>query len=68
MIEEKPWYLSKTIWGSIVAVAASLLSGAGISLDSPAQAQFAEAAVQLVGALGGLFAIYGRLSATDIIA
>ncbi len=26
------------------------------------------AAVQLVGALGGLFAIYGRLRATDIIA
>ena len=67
MIEEKAWYLSKTIWGSIIAVAASLLSSAGLSIGGGMQSQLAEAAVQLAGALGGLFAIYGRLSATDII-
>lgn len=68
MIEEKPWYLSKTIWGSLIAVAAALLSAAGIDLDPGARDQVTEALVQLIGAAGALFAIYGRLSATDLIA
>ena len=67
MVEEKPWYESKTIWGSLVAVAAALAGMLDISIDSPSQSQLAEIIVQLSGALGGLFAIYGRLSATDII-
>ncbi|MGB7286201.1 MAG: hypothetical protein WBC71_04645 [Salaquimonas sp.] len=67
MVEEKPWYESKTIWGSLIAVAAALSATIGISIDQAAQAELASILVQLVGAAGSLLAIYGRLSATDII-
>lgn len=68
MVEEKPWYASKTIWGSLISVAAALAAAVGIGLDQTTQGEIAEAMVQLVGAAGALFAIYGRLTATDIIA
>jgi hypothetical protein len=68
MVEEKPWYASKTIWGSLISVAAALAAAVGIGLDQTTQGEIADAMVQLVGAAGALFAIYGRLTATDIIA
>lgn len=67
MVEEKPWYLSKTIWGSLVSVAAALAATFGVAVDAPSQQAIAEAAVQLAGAAGALVAIYGRLTATRII-
>lgn len=68
MVEEKPWYLSRTIWGSLVAVAAAIAGIGGISVGADAQSQIADAMVQAVGAAGALVAIYGRLVAKDIIA
>lgn len=68
MVDEKPWYLSKTIWGSLISVAAALAGLAGITLDPVAQNAIAEAVVQLVAAAGALLAIYGRLSASEVIA
>ncbi len=67
MIDEKPWYLSKTIWGSLISVAAAFTGMIGLSLDAAAQVQIADALVQMVGAAGALLAIYGRLSATQVI-
>ncbi|WP_075997880.1 hypothetical protein [Salaquimonas pukyongi] len=67
MIDEKPWYFSKTIWGSLIAVASALGSMLGISLDQATQAELADIVVQLAGAAGALVAIYGRLAATEII-
>ncbi|MEL7428727.1 MAG: hypothetical protein AAFN43_01885 [Pseudomonadota bacterium] len=67
MTQEKQWYQSKTIWGALIAVASSLTGAFGISLDSAAQGDMADALVQLVGALGALLAIFGRLSATRMI-
>ena len=67
MIDEKPWYLSRTIWGSLVAVAAAVAGLAGIPLNGAEQAQIADAMVQIVGAVGALVAIYGRIAATDVI-
>ena len=67
MVEEKPWYMSKTIWGSLVSVAAALAGALGIAVDTGSQQAIAEAAVQIVGAAGALVAIYGRLGATRII-
>lgn len=67
MVEEKPWYLSKTIWGSLVAVAASLAGIAGVPIEAGAQGQIADALVQAIGAVGALVAIYGRLTATNVI-
>ncbi|MEZ5872418.1 MAG: hypothetical protein R3D32_11385 [Nitratireductor sp.] len=67
MVDEKPWFMSKTIWGSLISVAAAFTATLGISLDPTAQSEIADALVQLIGAAGALVAIYGRLTATDII-
>lgn len=67
MIEEKPWYLSKTIWGSMVAVAAALSAALGLTIDTTTQKEIADVLIQLAGAGGAVLAIYGRLSATQVI-
>ncbi len=67
MVEEKNWYESKTIWGALLAVGASFMGTLGISVDTVAQTDLADALIQLIGAIGAMIAIYGRLSATDII-
>ena len=63
MEEMKQWYLSKTVWGALVAIFASLLPGMGIELGADARGQLADNLVSLAGAVGGLIAIYGRLTA-----
>lgn len=67
MVEEKQWYQSKTIWGALLAVGASFVSTLGISIDASTQNDLADAMIQLIGAIGAMTAIYGRLSATEII-
>ena len=67
MLDHKPWYTSKTIWGALVAIAATLASMMGFDLDTQAQGQLVDAALQLVTAAGALVAIFGRLVATDFI-
>jgi hypothetical protein len=60
----KNWYQSKTVWGALIAVAASILQVAGLEVGLEDQAQLSDIAVTLVGAVGGLLALYGRLVAT----
>ena len=67
MVEEKIWYKSRTIWGALIAVMASILGGFGFPIDDASQKELTEAAIQLIGALGAVVAIYGRLSATEVI-
>lgn len=67
MVEEKAWWMSKTIWGSLVAIGASLAGLAGVTLGADAQSQIVDAIVQAIAAAGALVAIYGRLTAKDII-
>jgi uncharacterized membrane protein len=61
----KAWYLSKTVWGALIAVAASVLHAAGIELGSEAQNELADVAVTIAGAAGGLLAVYGRMVAEN---
>jgi hypothetical protein len=63
MEEMKQWYLSKTVWGALIAILASLLPAMGAELGADAQSQLADNLVSLAGAIGGLIAIYGRLTA-----
>ena len=67
MVDEKKWYLSKTIWGALIAVAASIFGGLGYSIDPASQNELGDSIIQLIGALGAIAAIYGRLSATEVI-
>lgn len=67
MTDTKPWYLSRTIWASLVTVMAAAASYAGISLDEADGEAITDALLQAVTALSALVAIYGRLSARDRI-
>jgi hypothetical protein len=68
MVDEKPWYQSKTIWGSLISIAAAFTGIAGITLDPASQAEITDAIVQMISAAGAIIAIHGRLTATDVIA
>lgn len=67
MTEMKPWYLSRTIWASLITVAVSLAGMAGLPPGGFDDAGLADAVVQALTAISGLIALFGRLSATDRI-
>lgn len=67
MNDAKPWYTSKTIWGSLIAVGAALGSGLGYTIDGAMQQQMTDALVQLTAVAGSLVAVFGRLTATTRI-
>lgn len=64
MTDRKPWYLSRTIWASMVSVALALGSALGVSTDSIDPGSLAEQLVQLASAAAAGIAILGRLRAT----
>ena len=64
MLEMKPWYQSKTVWGALIAIASPLLGRAGLEVGGAEQAELADALTTLAGTVGGLLALYGRLTAT----
>lgn len=67
MIANKPWYLSRTIWASLIAVLSAGGSLIGMPVDDVDQAALAETILQAVAAVGGILAILGRLTATSRI-
>ncbi len=67
MTEEKHWTQSKTIWGAILAILASLAGVYDININDLARDEMTNAILQITAGAGALVAIYGRLTATDII-
>jgi len=67
MQETKPWYLSRTIWASLLGAACALAGLGGLTLEGPDQPALADALLQTISAAAGLVAILGRLSATERI-
>ncbi len=67
MEQVKPWYQSQTVWGGLIAVAASVLHATGTTLSPECKGDLTDAAVNFTGAVGGLIAIYGRLRAEHTI-
>ena len=59
----KPWYLSRTIWASIVAVLTGLAGLTGFPLDGLDNQALVDHLLQSAGAISGVIAIIGRLSA-----
>lgn len=55
---EKPWYQSKGVWGSVMVMASSLAAYLGYDIGGPDAN--AEAITALVG---GVLAFYGRVKA-----
>ncbi|WP_180897660.1 hypothetical protein [Martelella soudanensis] len=62
-MDVKKWYLSKTVWGALLAVAAPLLQLGGIYVDEGTQGELAASITTIAGATGGLLALFGRISA-----
>lgn len=67
MEQVKPWYLSRTIWASLVAVAASVAAMLGIAIDDTDAGALAERLAQAVGAVAAIAAILGRIAARSRI-
>ncbi|MCO6186680.1 hypothetical protein [Rhizobium sp. L1K21] len=63
MDDLKLWYQSRTVWGALIAILASVAQMGGVHVDTSTQGDIAANLVSLSGALGGLIAIYGRVKA-----
>lgn len=67
MTDTKPWYLSRTIWASLVTVAIPLAAMLGFPLEEVDGANLADTLLQAAAAIAGLIAIFGRLAARSRI-
>ncbi len=67
MTNEKPWFLSKTVWASIVTILLSCSSFFHISTDGIDQESLTDTIMQFVTAISGIVALFGRVSATALI-
>ena len=63
----KPWYLSRTIWASGVAVIATLAGAVGFPVDAADVTALPDAILQAIAAVAGVIAILGRFSARSRI-
>jgi hypothetical protein len=61
----KPWWQSKAVWGSLIALLAGLATLAGLKLDATLQDQLAELVTGAANIVGGLIAWYGRAKAEN---
>jgi hypothetical protein len=64
MTAKKPWYLSRTIWASIVTIIAGAGGLAGLPVEHVDRVATTDYLLQIVTALSGVAALLGRISAT----
>lgn len=67
MTSLKPWYLSRTIWASVVTTLLGVAGLAGLPVGSIDNAALTDTLLQAITAFSGLVAIFGRLSAMERI-
>jgi hypothetical protein len=67
MTTAKPWYLSRTIWASVVTVLSGGAGLVGVPTGIIDDGALTDTILQLVTAISGLIAIFGRLAAKDTI-
>ncbi len=60
----KPWYLSRTIWASIVTIAMSLTGLFGISTAGIDTSSLTDTLLQAISGVAGMAAVIARLFAT----
>lgn len=68
MYDVKSVFASKTIWGGIIALVASVAAIWGYAITPVDQAQIVELITGIGGIIGSVLAIYGRIVATRKIA
>ena len=67
MTDIKAWWKSKTLWGAIVTLGSAALGLAGLDLGDTDKEALIELMTSLGAALGGVIAIFGRITAKDRI-
>jgi hypothetical protein len=67
MTDSKAWYQSKTVWGAVIAILASILHLCGYELGVLEQGQLVDGLVSLAGSIGALLALYGRIVASHTL-
>jgi hypothetical protein len=63
MTASKPWYLSRTIWASIITILTGTAGLTGLPLDGLDNSALTDTLLQAISAISGLVAIFGRLAA-----
>lgn len=63
MEEVKPWYLSRTIWASVVVIVTSIAGLFGFTFDDAEMTELVDGIMQAVVAVAALVALIGRLAA-----
>ena len=63
MTASKPWYLSRTIWASIVTILTGAAGLTGLPLDGLDNSALTDTLLRAISAISGLVAVFGRLSA-----
>ena len=67
MNQYKKLFESKTFWGGLMAVAAGILGFLGYIFLEADQERVIEIIMSFGAAIGGIIAIYGRISASKLI-
>lgn len=67
MTKTKPWYLSRTIWASLVTIATAAGGIFGLPTDGIDGAALTDTLVQAIAAISGIVAIFGRVAADSRI-
>jgi hypothetical protein len=63
MNDSKTWYMSKTVWGGVVVILASCANLLGLEIAPEDESGVVDGLTALAAAVGGLIAIWGRISA-----
>ncbi len=67
MTESKPWYLSRTIWASLITFVTAAAGLVGFPVAGLDNAALTDTLLQAIVAISGLVAIFGRLRANSRI-
>ena len=67
MTDIKPWWQSKTLWGALVTIGSAALGLAGLELGDSDKETLIELLTSLGAAIGGVIAIFGRVTAKSRI-
>ncbi len=67
MTDSKPWYLSRTIWASLVTIIMAAAGIVGLPIAGIDNTALTETLLQAITAVSGLVAIFGRLGAQSRI-
>ena len=67
MTDSKPWYLSRTIWASLITIVTAAAAILGVPVAGIDNAALTDTLLQAITAISGLVAIFGRLGASSRI-